>query len=123
MKPSFRSLLLGLDAAGSLNRVVFDACPMAVTEAGYRKCMDEMKGPRVHNCQFVFYTVTMPPSMEREFRKVMLIQAPFVVRCDTVRHDLNYHVLRSPIPDLLQWATSLIKQVLSGEEFYFDVYN
>ncbi|KAL4958620.1 uncharacterized protein BDV14DRAFT_186373, partial [Aspergillus stella-maris] len=95
VRPPFREFLNRLAIANELDRVVFDECHLAVTALDYRPAMGLLPLLRELECQMVFLTATMPPSLIDRFQQAMLLRGARMVRSRTTRRDLRYEVLRS----------------------------
>jgi len=96
---TFGTYLNGLSMVGGLARVVLDECHLVCTADHYRQVMREAKKLRAFQCQFVMLTATLPPRMQGELEKALLLKRPTYVRCDTARRDLRYEVKRCPEVD------------------------
>lgn len=113
----FREYMNRLHMANQLDRIVFDECHLAVTAASYRKSMGLLPQIRELQCQMVFLTGTLPPTMVPEFERNMLLQGARLVRSSTVRRDIHYGVSTCPpnqqlvqefaLPGIQQSITSL----------------
>lgn len=96
VKSQFREHLNRLHMADQLDRVVFDECHLAITAASYRKAMGLLPQLRELQCQMVFLTGTLPPSMVTEFERLMLLRGARMVRSLTARRDIHYDVSYCP---------------------------
>lgn len=116
----FRTFLGQLDASESLDRLVFDESHLILTASRYRPKMALVKELREYRCQVVFLTATLPPLMQAQFERRLLLAQPCTIRSCTFRSDLYYHVQRSSRPgDFLQYITQGIRtalQHLEGED-------
>jgi superfamily II DNA helicase RecQ len=92
----FREYLNRLHMANQLDRVVFDECHLAVTAASYRKAIGLLPQIRELQCQMIFLTGTLPPSMVSEFERTMLLRGARMIRRPTARRDIHYGVSRCP---------------------------
>ncbi|KAL4935815.1 P-loop containing nucleoside triphosphate hydrolase protein [Aspergillus oleicola] len=93
--PPFREFLNRLAIANELDWVVFDKCHLAVTALNYRPVMGLLPLLRELECQMVFLTATMPPSLLDRFQQAMFLHGARMVRSPTTRRDLRYEVLWS----------------------------
>lgn len=96
VRPRFRAFLNQLAVANELDRVVFDECHLAVTALGYRPAMGLLPLLREVECQMVFLTGTMPPSLVPQFEQAMLLQGARMVRSSTTRPDIYFSVTQCP---------------------------
>ena len=109
---SFKRLLLRLDMSNSLDGIIFDESHLVVTASSYRPRFRFLKALRELRCQFIFLTATLPPTMMTAFQQELLLVNPHVIRSSTIRKDLNYHVIRSPILDLQAYAVEMVQRFL-----------
>jgi len=63
----------GLQLSGKLDRIVIDECHVLLTAAEYRHRLQDLDHLRAIPCQFVLLTGTLPPRMERELGKALLL--------------------------------------------------
>ncbi|KAL4911644.1 P-loop containing nucleoside triphosphate hydrolase protein, partial [Aspergillus aurantiobrunneus] len=96
VRPRFRAFLNRLSVANELDRVVFDECHLAVTALGYRPTMGLLPLLRELECQMVFLTGTMPPTLVPQFEQAMLLQGARMVRSRTTRQDIYFGVTQCP---------------------------
>ncbi|EED17281.1 DNA helicase, putative [Talaromyces stipitatus ATCC 10500] len=108
---NFRTLLLRLQLANQLDRVVFDECHLTLTASSYRKRMALLPTLRDIQCQMVFLTGTLPPIMMAEFERTMLLSRARLIRSLTTRRDLSYRVISCPMnQDFFQFAIPWIQK-------------
>ncbi|ERF71905.1 hypothetical protein EPUS_09389 [Endocarpon pusillum Z07020] len=113
----FRTFLGQLDASESLDRLVFDKSHLILTASRYRPKMALVKELREYRCQVVFLTATLPPLMQAQFERRLLLAQPRTIRSCTFRSDLYYHVQRSSRPgDFLEYMTRGIRTALQHLE-------
>lgn len=82
----------GLFAAGLLRRIFIDECHTAITDAGYRRKLSELKGLHRYGCPVIMLTATMPVVLEDWFRRAMLAEAAAMVRDRTTKLNCRYRV-------------------------------
>jgi superfamily II DNA helicase RecQ len=109
----FRGYLGRLDSRNQVDRVVFDESHLILTASQYRPKLHLIKFLRQLRCQFVFLTATLPPSMEARFAQAVLLFQPSIIRSITIRKDIDYSVVHSPILGQNVFAIEQIHALLS----------
>ena len=90
VRQPFRRFLGQMDASEALDRVVFDEAHLILTARRYRPKMRLVKYLRSLRCQVVLLTATLPPLMQQQFQRCMLLAAPTYIRSLTFRRDVVY---------------------------------
>jgi superfamily II DNA/RNA helicase len=81
----FLSYAALLARQGVLRRVVVDECHIAITADSWRTALRKLKDIRLLPCHHLLLTATLPPSLEGQLRKTMLMPGATVLRAETTQ--------------------------------------
>lgn len=89
----FRSAIARALVEGRQVRFVFDECHLMITQQAFRPVFRDLVLLRdFDQCQQIFLTATLPPSLRHEFESAMLLRSPRYFRQLTRRPNISYNV-------------------------------
>lgn len=100
---TFQQLLADLHAAGRLDRIVLDEAHLILTASYYREQLPSLSILQRFHCPLICLTATLPPSAEREFRKMLCLTPDL----ETLRVSCNRPNLRYCIQSVEQSSLGL----------------
>jgi superfamily II DNA helicase RecQ len=89
---AFMTYAAGLADSGHLRRVVVDECHLTLTANDWRPRLARLGDLRVLGCQMVLLTATLPPVLEGQLGRNMLVENATYVRASTTRANVRYTV-------------------------------
>ena len=106
----FMTYAVGLAEAGHLRRVVVDECHLTLTANDWRPKLARLGDLRVLCCPVVLLTATLPPVLEQQLGKNMLIKNATYVRAGTVRPNIRYAVATCSGEKLVDTAVAMCRR-------------
>ena len=88
----FGRYVVDLHLSKRLDRIIFDEAQKLVTDVNYRPKLLELKRLSIP-CQLGFLSGTLPPTMEADLEKVMVLGKPTYIRGQTNRSNFRYSVV------------------------------
>lgn len=92
IQPPFQTLLLALNRAGRLDRIVIDEAHLIVTAAHYRDCMGQLSSLRRAKCPMICLSGTLPPFACSELRTALHMYSAVILRSPSNRPNLIYQI-------------------------------
>ena len=85
----------GLRERGLLGRIFIDEGHTVIMDVSYRRSLVKLKGLHRFDCPLILLTAIMPPTLEKWFREVMLVQEADIIRAATNKLNIRYRVRRT----------------------------
>jgi superfamily II DNA or RNA helicase len=106
----FMTYAVGLAESGHLRRVVVDECHLSLTLNDWRPKLARLGDLRVIGCPVVLLTATLPPALERQLGRNMLVENATYVRAGTVRANIRYAVATCRAGRLVETAVAMCRR-------------
>jgi superfamily II DNA helicase RecQ len=106
----FMTYAIGLAESGHLQRVVVDECHLSLTSNDWRPKLARLGDLRIMRCPVVLLTATLPPVLERQLGRNMLVENATYVRASTVRANIRYAVATCRAGQLVETAVAMCRR-------------